>query len=66
MSLFFTRQSGKENLLKEQIAYWCSRAKLGHKILIATPLGNYILEFKGKWKPSPAKIKIIEEDFNQV
>ena len=47
----FARMAGKETLIKESISLWCSKAKKGNKIIIANPLGNYILEFKGKWKP---------------
>ena len=60
---FNGRNMGKEAFIKESIAMWCHTAKIGHKIMVASPLGNYILEFKGKWKPPKSKIKIVTEEF---
>jgi len=53
----YSRAFGKENLIKEQLAYWCSKAKKGQRILIASIHGNYILKFEGKFTQKPSEIK---------
>ncbi len=35
---------------------YIAKAKKGHKIIVAGPQGNFILEFKGKFKPKAAEI----------
>lgn len=47
----YARRQGKYQALKETLGFWCSRAKKGSKILLATPFGNFILIFKGEFKP---------------
>ncbi len=54
----YSRNFGKENLIKESISTWCATAKKGKKMIVVNPLGSYILGFKGKWKPTPSKISI--------
>ena len=63
MTQIYTRTNGKYAQLTEQIGWWCSRATIGHKIIIATPMGNYVLRFDGEFKPKThTKIEIDQDE----
>lgn len=51
------RQSGKYSVWMNSLDVWCSRAKIGNKILLSSPYGDFVLEFKGEFKPKKAKMK---------
>ena len=58
LTSLYHRQAGKYSLMKEQIGQWCSSAKIGNTILVATIYGNYKLKFCGEFKVKPSKMKI--------
>lgn len=65
LTALYTRNAGKYTLLKEELGRWCSQAKVGHKMILAHITGNYVLEFKGKFKPkNKVKIRVEEVTHN--
>lgn len=56
---FFGRERSRMERLKHNLAIWCSHARKGQKIIICSQYGDFVLEFKGKWKKKPSKIDSI-------
>jgi len=48
--------------MKEQLGQWCSTAKKGNILVVATVFGSYKLKFCGEFKPKTAKFKLFEEN----
>ena len=58
LTSIYNRQSGKYTLLKEQLGQWCSTAKKGNTLVVATVFGSYKLRFCGEFKSKTAKFEL--------
>lgn len=54
----YNRQNGKYSLMNDVLGIWCSKAKIGNTLLIATIEKSYKLKFCGEFKPKTTKFKI--------